>query len=922
MLMPDKEILPLNIKELLGGTDTYVIPVYQRNYAWEAKEIEQLIQDIVDYSKLHQDKNYYIGTLVVSFSATSEYETIDGQQRLTTLSILSSVLKNEFAVKVNMDWFKQLNLRFASREKSTKSLEAVFNGDIEKNTTEENIKVAYKICKTELSKRANAKDQNENINIEAFAEYLYKFVKILRVTLPAGLDLNHYFEIMNSRGEQLEKHEILKAELMDCFSGFEPIEREKLETCFDIIWEACSNMEKYVQYGFTVDQRQIIFGVNDWNNLMIYSFDDFVEKISPLLKSENVESALDIDAIISGNIKTEQRDEKEDSPDRFNAVVNFQNFLLHVLRVQTAKDEVALDDKRLIDIFKSQIPIQLDERIAFVKKYIYNLLHCKFLFDKYVIKREFTANTDRWSLMSLKWYSVGKIKNGVKYVNTFGTDEGDSYNSDNRRILMLLSMFHTSIPSMSYKYWLNATLYYLFNQLEIDSKRYISFLEHIAKTFVFDNYLAIEPVSYFEMIFNDHFRKRTLKQLDFNKLSYGNLNNNLVFNFIDYLLWLKHKDTDKDIRVKTFEYKFRSSVEHFYPQNPIGDDRKLNEQTLHSFGNLCLISHSDNSKYSNYLPDAKSTHYNNKVDLDSIKQFLMIRQCMATRNWFEPEIKKHHQDMLDLLEENMHSAYQPATKISLAQKWFKEYQVKDKNLLVRTLLCFGDYPIEIGRNRYNFFDLDQARNHSAFKFYDEYVIQNNPQSLLEIIADKLKSEELKKSYRYLFAKYPEVVAYCKTGNFNWFENTEDNLIYLLESSNNTKNVSVELYTYLIKILFKKEFGLDMYINNEGIFIYIGFEDDEYFISSSNDAIIQLCIWNNDGIGLSHWLNLEVPNKRTRNFKGLKLLEEYKWIFTDGYYYRFGKSELFKFDKNVIINLENSLNALKGILKNGFKINLN
>ena len=207
-----------------------------------------------------------------------------------------------------------------------------------------------------------------------------------------------------------------------------------------------------MQYGFTTRQRNIIFGENDWNQLAVYSFDDFVDKITPTLQSGSNNNFLSIDQIISGEKLPDIAEEFGESPDRFNSTVNFQNFLLHVLRVQTRKDEVALDDKRLIDLFKGQMPRNKNLQIGFVKEFIYNLLRCKFLFDKYVIKREFTANTDRWILKSLRWYSSGRNKITGQYINTFGADDGESYDSDNRKLIMLLSMFHTSISSMSYKY--------------------------------------------------------------------------------------------------------------------------------------------------------------------------------------------------------------------------------------------------------------------------------------------------------------------------------------------------------------------------------------------------------------------------------------------------------------------------------------
>jgi len=644
-------IKTLNIKELLDNKEQYIIPVYQRNYAWEAKEIEQLIQDVIDYSIHYKNRNYYIGTLVVSVEKNNgnvDFITIDGQQRITTLSILSAVIKHKHKY-VDMVWLKDLNLRFASRTKSKNSMDAVIMGEFNDEDYEANIKAAYEVCDRELIK----KTRENGISIQEFAEYLYKYVTILRVPLPEGIDLNHYFEIMNSRGEQLEKHEILKAKLMECFNGYEPRHRNECEACFDLIWEACANMERYVQYGFTLKQRHLIFGQDNWSILSVYNFDELVGRIKGTLSEEESSHALSIEEVLKEKL-TQREEESDDSPDRFNSVVNFQNFLLHVLRVQMANDEVALDDKRLLELFENQMPKNETERITFVKDFVFNLLKCKFQFDRYIIKREFTANTDRWSLKSLKWYMAGKVKNGVKYVNTFGEENGDSFDSDNRRILMLLSMFHVSIPSMVYKYWLNAALNYLFHHDEIKSTEYIGYLEHIAKSFVFDRYLAIQPKEYYDMVYNDtRSTQRTIEQLDLNKVRYGQIENNLVFNFLDYLLWRRYKDAEES-RVKAFEYTFRSSVEHYYPQSPINDDvDRILPEYLHSFGNLCLISHDKNSRLSNFSPQAKKEHYSKSAMIDSVKQFLMMKYT----KWSPEEIETHNKEVVDLLKENLSSFF-------------------------------------------------------------------------------------------------------------------------------------------------------------------------------------------------------------------------------------------------------------------------
>ena len=71
--------------------DRYVIPLYQRPYAWDETHIEQLIEDIDDIPA-HGSQKYYLGSLVVSSGDDQLFEVIDGQQRLTTLYLLLSAL--------------------------------------------------------------------------------------------------------------------------------------------------------------------------------------------------------------------------------------------------------------------------------------------------------------------------------------------------------------------------------------------------------------------------------------------------------------------------------------------------------------------------------------------------------------------------------------------------------------------------------------------------------------------------------------------------------------------------------------------------------------------------------------------------------------------------------------------------------------
>ena len=86
-----EELKILDKKTIFDTNAHYVIPRYQRAYAWEDKEIVQLIDDI---DGIGLSENYYLGSLVVSKvkDKSETYEVVDGQQRLTTLYILLQYL--------------------------------------------------------------------------------------------------------------------------------------------------------------------------------------------------------------------------------------------------------------------------------------------------------------------------------------------------------------------------------------------------------------------------------------------------------------------------------------------------------------------------------------------------------------------------------------------------------------------------------------------------------------------------------------------------------------------------------------------------------------------------------------------------------------------------------------------------------------
>jgi len=641
-----------NIKQLFESGN-YRIPIYQRNYAWGKSEIMQLIQDIIDY--IPEQKNYYIGTLVVYPQKINEetlYDAIDGQQRLTTLSIMLSVLKNKFG---EVNWYTKQILNFESRPLSQNAMSfaktGYFDGHKEYHST---IKEAYDSIEIELE----TKLAESGLGINEFATFLTDYVTILRVEVPHDTDLNHYFEIMNNRGEQLEKHEVVKSMLLDALYDDADEDNEQIQELFHTIWDAVQQMERYVQFGFEPKLRKILFG-KDWSNLKINDIDELLltYKTFKQKAKSGGDFKMNINEILSSQNAFQNTESHLENSDRFTSPINFQNFLLHILKIQTKNGNVSLDDKKLIDFFKQTIKSKTKEEAKhFVLDFMFNLLRGKWLMDAYVIKRQFVAEKEGWSLLKLK---SNDGKKGY-YINTFGkSDDLDKKEKDwsNDYIIMLLSMFHVSTPTMIYKHWLNASLYHLMNTEDVDFDEYHNYLEKIAKQLICFRFLNTDKDSkleYNELIYSFDNVSEDYPKIEYENplLNYKSIENNLVFNFLDYIIWNKLDVGDEGV---DFEFTFRSSVEHYYPQNPIGEKPMDDENALHSFGNLCLISHQKNSKLNHHLPSAKKNYYSklnskNGLAYDSLKQYVMMNEYDAD-TWDAHRIEDHHKKMVDKLNE-------------------------------------------------------------------------------------------------------------------------------------------------------------------------------------------------------------------------------------------------------------------------------
>lgn len=650
----NNNVKTLKIGELLTN-DKYFIPIYQRNYSWGDEEISYLIQDLWNAYLNNENKNYYIGSFVVNKKENGDFEVIDGQQRLTTLTLImhyfcmNNFYKNDFT----------RNVYFEHRKDSDWALE---------HLESDNIPNVFKNALKSI-KKYWAADQKTLDQQKSLSDFLLTKVEIIRTEVPENTDLNHYFEIMNSRGEQLEKHEILKARLMKAL----PASKQSL---FAKIWDACSDMTQYAVMGIESELRKNIFG-EDWTN-MPKPFTEIVENY----KREGKDTTPDVDFQQNGNgeskepsiislinnyndkvVQSIQNDKFTNGS--FNSVIDFPNFLMHVLRIYLEKNpnkdkairDISLDEKYLLSYFDEEW--DKDDVIKFIDI----LISCRYLFDKYVIKSStLDLEYEHWILRKI---IKDKSKSSYDYKNPFYELDDMDKKEKTKSIVMLLSMFHVSNPSRIYKNWLYAVLRWLFNNKDnITPDNYIYFLEELCDKFYFGNNCQGEDIT--EIILDKV--KFKLNPGDKEDWDDGVNVPNFIFNRLDYQLWKFFHEQELELELenlsendkwlsiknkqsiwKKFRFTFRSSVEHHYPQHPsVGNEL---ESGLNDFGNLYLLSQSKNSSLGNSSPEEKKKHYTNN-EYDSLKQAIM----MSYDKWTEVEIKEHGEEMLEILNQPLSKA--------------------------------------------------------------------------------------------------------------------------------------------------------------------------------------------------------------------------------------------------------------------------
>lgn len=604
----------LNVEEVFKSE--YVIPLYQRNFAWGEEQICQLLQDIRESIN---EQHYYIGSLVVIYRQNGTYEVIDGQQRLTTLALLSYVLQFKIKTKIHYD----------SRPEVVQFLESLAQGAIETNNDSS---VSHFIAAIETMRVEVEKMQKEaGIDFkERFAYFVLNNVCLVREIMPQDTDVAAYFEIMNNRGKQLQEQDIVKGLLLGRL-----IDNPRLSQVCSVIWDACSQMDERVQKSFDKKLRSALFGDN-YEDFRLND-NNFKEILEGIDSGEMVSKEKDLDMILkettSGSATAYTPDEEEiPEADKEESIIDFPNFLMHVMQLYYGEDikhtkeinGIRLHDKYLLKTFR------LIEDNINVSEFIYRVLRCRVIFDRYIVKANFTYENNEegreWSLLRPYKYQNGS-KTQLRFKNTFENHQD--------MIIKAVSCIQVCHPSRSYKNYLQTIMSWFkdMGTIEISENEYMVKLN--------------------EFIYNDLMKESKYFGLtEYTPDLQGTAISRSVLDYIDYLIWnLKVTPTLPDPKeekewsmisdLQDFQFQYWNSIEHHYPQRRKADlpQEEVNDFYLNCLGNIFLIGKSTNSRLSDKNPADKAALYNDKANLAPNRQ--LVYRITRSSGWGRPQIESH-----------------------------------------------------------------------------------------------------------------------------------------------------------------------------------------------------------------------------------------------------------------------------------------
>lgn len=247
------------LRQLLSNGLSYKVPWFQRDYSWTEEEWDDLWQDILEITASKDESAHYMGYVVLQSKDNEHFDIIDGQQRLTTISLLVlAVLKNLHEIDTD-------DLENENNQKRIEQLRSIFIGFLDPVTlvpksklelnrnndsfyqnylvpledipqrglknSEKLIKKSFEFFYSVIKKHfKETSDNKKGVEMALFLETIAAKLFFTEITVSDELNAFKVFETLNARGVRLSSTDLLKNYLFSVVSSAGTHEKTEIET--------------------------------------------------------------------------------------------------------------------------------------------------------------------------------------------------------------------------------------------------------------------------------------------------------------------------------------------------------------------------------------------------------------------------------------------------------------------------------------------------------------------------------------------------------------------------------------------------------------------------------------------------------------------------------------------------------------------
>lgn len=206
------------MNQLFGSpNEQYVVPAYQRRYSWHEKQVGELIDDIL---AIEDGETHLLGSVVCLAdhhkAGLNELELVDGQQRVTTVSILLECIKERLEREEKIEEASEVRQLLSAKLPNGTSARKIFlgsidadeyasliQGNVDRPFKNQNLARAFELVR----------ERSDAASLDEIRSFLYKLRNqaiVIRLDVGHAKDAFKLFETINNRGLKLSPTDIIK----------------------------------------------------------------------------------------------------------------------------------------------------------------------------------------------------------------------------------------------------------------------------------------------------------------------------------------------------------------------------------------------------------------------------------------------------------------------------------------------------------------------------------------------------------------------------------------------------------------------------------------------------------------------------------------------------------------------------------------